>query len=170
MRVVIRHPVHLPVAKQKNAGPLDHIIIQCEARLLLQDDFADIARVHRHPAIAIQIDLSATMLGFRNITALAKTLKTQLRSGYPHTIDVACWDADGAAKTDKQGIEVSTFAAKILGLQHRLDVASATAAGCRVAERILNDPLINSTRLLMVPTAHVFDDRLRRLPYNAVGR
>src|SRR5262249_52415658 len=144
--------------------------IQCEARLLLQDDFADIARIRRHPAIAFQIDFSATMLGFRNITALAETLETQLRSGYPHTIDVACRDANGAAETDKQGIEVSTFTPQIVGLQHRLDVANATAAGFRLAERILNDPLINSARLLTVPTAYFFDDRLRRLPYNAIGR
>ena len=114
MRVVIRHPVHLPVAKQKSAGPLDHIIMQRETRLLLEDDFADIARIHWHPAVAFQINFSTTMLGFGDITALAEALESQLRGGYPHTIDVACRDPDSAAETDTQGIEVSTFPPRFL--------------------------------------------------------
>src|SRR5262245_28061843 len=152
MPVVIRHPVHLPVAKQKSAGPLNHIIIQRETRLLLQDDFADIAWIHGHPAVAIQIDFSTTMLGFGDITALAEALESQLRGGYPYTIDIACRHPDSAAKTDTQGIEISTFPPKILGLQHGLDVANTTAAGFWVAECILNHPLINGACLFRMPS------------------
>src|SRR5262249_42905029 len=78
VRVVVRHPIHLPIPKQQGAGTLDNLILQCQPRLLLQDDFTDITRIHRYPAVSFQVELGATMLGFGDITALAKALEAQL--------------------------------------------------------------------------------------------
>jgi hypothetical protein len=53
----------------------------------------------------------------------------------------------GTCQSDIERIQVRALAAEIAGLQHRGDVANAAAARLRIAECVIDDPLVDATRL-----------------------
>ena len=84
-------------------------------------------------------------------------------------VDVACGQADGAREAHVEGIQVRALAAEIAALEHRGDIADAATARFWIAERIVDDPLIDTPRLLQVGERPTHDPFGRRF-HDAVGR
>ena len=51
-------------------------------------------------------------------------------------------------ESDVEGIQVRTLASEVTSFEHGADVAPTAAAYLRIAERIVDDPLVDRTRFL----------------------
>ena len=107
------------------------------------------------------------MLRLGDVAALAQALELG-RVGDAHAVDVARGHARGAREPHEQGVEVGAFAAEVPGLEHRPDVSDPAPAHLRVAERVLDDPVVHRPRLLHLPAAPL-RDVLRRRRHDPVG-
>ena len=94
-----------------------------------------------------EVELRPAVLGTADVTALPEALEL-CRVGHPHAVDVARRDADGTRQPDEEGVEVGALAPEVPGLEHPADVADAAAAHLRIAERVLDDPLVDRARLV----------------------
>ena len=91
------------------------------------------------------------------------------RGDQPDAIDVAGRHTDRAAQTDKQGIQVSTFAAQIAGLQHGLDIAFAATAYFGLAVGVGDNPVIEFLGFFNIGSCALCGSQCG-LAHNAVDR
>jgi len=127
--VVVRQPVHLPGAEQLGAGALGLGIRQPgrEPAAFFQDDLAYVGGIHRHPAVAVQVELGAAVLGLGDVPALAEALELRgVRAA--RAVYVARRDLHGPREADEERVEIGALAAEVARLEHRLDVAQPAAA------------------------------------------
>src|SRR6266849_10409339 len=86
--VVVGEPVHLPLAEELRPRLLGRRVVERDAAPLLQDDLANIRRVHRHPAVAGDVELGAAVLRLGDLAGLAQALELGgVRRA--HAVDVA---------------------------------------------------------------------------------
>src|SRR5262249_48193003 len=124
----------------------------------------------RGPAESAQENLGATVLGLADdLATCPKALVAEPRGRNADAVDVACWQPNRARQPDIERIQVRALAAEVAGLQHRCDVADAAAARLRIAESIIDDPLINAARLLNVAEGPAHDLVAGRF-HDAMGR
>src|SRR5262245_4394289 len=171
MREVVSEPIHLPGAEQGLARRHYLRIAERElSRRFFQHDLPHIGWIDRNPAKSAQEHLSSTVLRLaHDFAAGAEALVAELGGSDANAIDIARGQADRARQPDIERVQVRTLAAKISSLQHRGDVADAAAARLRIAERIIDDPLVNAPRLLDV-TKRPADDAAGSRLDDAVSR
>src|SRR5207244_3992850 len=134
------------------------------ARRLVKHDLAHIRGIDRGPAESAQEDLGATVLGLADdLAACPEALVAKPRRRDADAVDIACGQSDRTRQPDIERIQVRALAAEIAGLEHRGDVADAAAARLRIAEGIIDDPLVDATRLLDVAECPAHDPVSGRL-------
>ena len=113
------------------------------------------------------MELGAAVLGLGDVAALAEAL--ELRGvGAARAVHVARGDLHCPRQPDEERVEVGALAAEIARVEHGLDVAQPAAADLRVAEGVLDDPLVERARLVGIG-GDALRDPLRRLQHDAVG-
>ena len=118
---------------------------------LLAHHLEDVGRIHRDPAVADEIRFGAAVLRALEVRRVGAELAVaEGRGGEPQAVDVAGRHADRAAQADEHRVQVGALAAKVAGLEHRLDVAGAAASGLRLAMRVGDHPVVDRTRLVDV--------------------
>src|SRR5262249_9817144 len=94
-------------------------------------------------------EFGAAVLGFRDVAALAETLEL-VRVGHADAIDVARGNAGRAREPDEERVQVCAFASEVARLEQRADVAEAAPAHLGIAERVVDDPLVDRLGFLEV--------------------
>jgi len=109
-----------------------------------------------------------------DLAACPETLVSEPRRRNADAVDVACRQPSRPRQPNIERVQVRALAAEIAGFEHRGNVADTAAACFRIAERVLDDPLVDAARLLEVAEgpAHDavgrgFDDAVRR---HEIGR
>ncbi len=169
--VVVGEPVHLPAAEQALARRHDLVILDRQvARRLFQHDLAHVGRIDRHPTVAAGEELGAAVLCLRDVRrAGAEALVAVLGRRHAHAIDVARRHVDRARQPDIERVKIGALAAEVAALEQRLHVTDATAARLRIAEGVVDDPLIERARLVDVGL-RALGDVEGHLAHDAVGR
>src|SRR5207247_65510 len=132
-------------------------------------------RIDGDPAESAEVNLGATVLRLADdLAACPQALVAKARWRNADAVDVACGQSDRARQPDIERVQVSALAAEIAGLQHCGNVADAAAARLRFAERVIDNPLVDTPRLFDIaegPAHDVvggrFDDAVRR---HQIGR
>src|SRR5690606_38281994 len=110
---------------------------------LLEDDLAHISRIDGHPAEPVDPDLRSTMLCACNVRRPGpQALVAEPRGPDPEAVDMARGKAAGPCKPDIERVQVGAVAPQVPGLEHRLDIAGATAPGSGLANRVVDDPVV----------------------------
>ena len=170
----VSHEPNSALARGNDLGIVDRQV----RRRFFEHDLAHVGGVDRHPAEAGEINLRAAMLRFGDdCRARAEALVAELRWRNANAVDVARRQAGRPRQADIERVEIGAFAAEIARLEHRRDVADAAAAHLGVAERVIDDPLVDRARLLDVGLAFAsptilsevcFDDAVDRNEFGAL--
>src|SRR6516164_2782740 len=152
MGEVVGEPVRLPGTEQRFSRNGHFGIVQRKmARRLFERDLANVRRIDRNPAKSAEEYLGATMLRLADhLGVRAEALVTEFGRRDSDAIHVACGQADCTRQPDVERIQVRAFTSEVAGLEHRGDVADAAAARLWIAERVLDDPLVDAPRLFEI--------------------
>src|SRR5207247_7658449 len=112
-----------------------------------QDSLAVCGRIDRNAVVATPMALGASVLRFRDVTALAEALEFG-RLGTADAVNVARGNLRRAREPDEERVEVGALAAEVTRLEHRLDITQPAPAHLRVAEGVLDDPFVDGLSLV----------------------
>src|SRR5260370_11323006 len=156
--------MQLPGAVNRLARRYDLGVVERKlARRLFQHDLANVGWIDRDPAESGQEYFGPTVLCLTyDLVSSTEALVTEPRGRNADAVDITCGQTHGTCQSDIERIQVRALAAEIAGLQHRGDVANAAAARLRIAERVIDDPLVDATRLLDIAECPAHDTVGRR--------
>lgn len=97
----------------------------------------------------LKVNLGAAMLGLGHLlTRRAKTLVSQFGLGDTYSINIASRKPRCTRHADVERVQVSALASEIARLEHEVNVATPAAANLGIANRVLDDPLVDGACLV----------------------